>query len=91
MKLIEPFMDALMLDIEATAAEVRRAGLRPVSIYMGGGHAHHALGRSATQRSTVREFDLSALREYTVEAGRPDTISLDKLETLRATAWAGSA
>ena len=33
MKLIEPFMDALMLDIEATAAQLRRAGLRPVSLY----------------------------------------------------------
>ena len=30
------------------------------------------------------EFDLSALREYTVEAGRPDTITVEKLETLRA-------
>ena len=29
-------------------------------------------------------FDLSHLREYTVEAGRPDTITLDKLRTLRA-------
>ena len=31
-----------------------------------------------------REFDLSALREYTVEAGRPDTITAEKLRTLRA-------
>ena len=30
------------------------------------------------------EFDLSAVREYTVEAGRPDTISADKLSVLRA-------
>jgi len=86
MKLIEPFMDALMLDIEATAAEVRRAGLRPVSIYMGGG-TPTTLSAAQLERLCAkleREFDLSALREYTVEAGRPDTISLDKLETLRA-------
>ena len=85
MKLIEPFMDALMLDIEATAAEVRRAGLRPVSIYMGGG-TPTTLSAAQLERLCAkleREFDLSALREYTVEA-RPDTISLDKLETLRA-------
>ena len=31
-----------------------------------------------------REFDLGALREYTVEAGRPDTITEDKLRVLRA-------
>ena len=86
MKLIEPFMDALMLDIEATAAEVRRAGLRPVSIYMGGG-TPTTLSAAQLERLCAKlehEFDLSALREYTVEAGRPDTISLDKLETLRA-------
>ena len=32
----------------------------------------------------AERFDLSALREYTVEAGRPDTITDDKLRTLRA-------
>ena len=37
MKLMEPFLDALLLDIRATAAETRRAGLRPVALYMGGG------------------------------------------------------
>ena len=34
--------------------------------------------------STVREnFDLSALREYTVEAGRPDTVTQEKLECIK--------
>lgn len=28
-------------------------------------------------------FDLSALREYTVEAGRPDTVTADKLRTIK--------
>ena len=86
MKLIEPFMDALMLDIEATAAEVRRAGLRPVSIYMGGG-TPTTLSAAQLDRlcaALEREFDLSALREYTVEAGRPDTITAEKLRVLRA-------
>ena len=86
MKLMEPFLDALLLDIRATAAETRRAGLRPVALYMGGG-TPTTLSAAQLDRlcaALEREFDLSALREYTVEAGRPDTISLDKLETLRA-------
>ena len=86
MKLIEPFMDALMLDIEATAAQLRRAGLRPVSLYMGGG-TPTTLSAAQLDRlcgKLEREFDLSALREYTVEAGRPDTITAEKLRTLRA-------
>lgn len=86
MKLMEPFLDALLLDIRATAAETRRAGLRPVALYMGGG-TPTTLSAAQLDRLCAalgREFDLSALREYTVEAGRPDTITAEKLRVLRA-------
>ena len=86
MKLMEPFLDALLLDIRATAAETRRAGLRPVALYMGGG-TPTTLSPAQLERlcaALEREFDLSALREYTVEAGRPDTITAEKLRVLRA-------
>ena len=86
MKLMEPFLDALLLDIRATAAETRRAGLRPVALYMGGG-TPTTLSAAQLDRlcaALEREFDLSALREYPVEAGRPDTITAEKLRVLRA-------
>ncbi len=85
MKLIAPFMDALMQEIEATAAQVRALGLRPVSLYMGGGTPTTLNAAQLERLCTKLEqcFDLSALREYTVEAGRPDTISVDKLQVLR--------
>ena len=86
MKLMEPFLDALLLDIRATAAETRRAGLRPVALYIGGG-TPTTLSAAQLDRlcaALEREFDLSALREYTVEAGRPDTITAEKLRVLRA-------
>ena len=86
MKLMEPFLDALLLDIRATAAETRRAGLRPVALYMGGG-TPTTLSAAQLDRlcaALEREFDLSALREYTVEAGRPDTITAEKLRVLLA-------
>lgn len=86
MKLMEPFLDALLLDIRATAAETRRAGLRPVALYMGGG-TPTTLSAAQLDRlcaALEREFDLSALREHTVEAGRPDTITAEKLRVLRA-------
>ncbi|MBP3389124.1 MAG: coproporphyrinogen dehydrogenase HemZ, partial [Clostridia bacterium] len=35
-------------------------------------------------RAIEENFDLSHLREYTVEAGRPDTVTADKLRTLKA-------
>ena len=37
MKLIPPFLDALEKEIEATGKQVRSLGLRPVSLYFGGG------------------------------------------------------
>ena len=85
MKLIAPFHQALRREIAATAAQVKALGLRVVSVYMGGGTPTTL---SAAQLDELcawlaAEFDLSALREYTVEAGRPDTITEEKLRVLR--------
>ena len=86
MKLIAPFVDALEKEIDAVGAEVARLGLRPVAVYFGGGTPTTL---SAAQLDRVcagmeRRFDLSSVREFTVEAGRPDTITEEKLEVLRA-------
>ncbi len=86
MKLVTPFLEALLREIDATAETVERLGLRVVSIYMGGG-TPTTLSAEQLDRLCARlaaRFDLSALREYTVEAGRPDTITAEKLQTLRA-------
>ena len=86
MKLIAPFMEALYKELDAIAEQVRAQGLRVISIYFGGGTPTTL---SATQLDTLcsyieKKFELSALREYTVEAGRPDTITEEKLRVLRA-------
>ena len=85
MKLIEPFLDALEKEIAATAAQVRALGLRPVSLYMGGGTPTTLSAPQLERLCAVLEeqFDLSALMEYTVEAGRPDTITEEKLRVLQ--------
>ena len=85
MKLIPPFLEALEKEIAATAAQLRKLGLRPVSIYMGGGTPTTLSAQQLDRLCTVlsESFDLSALREYTVEAGRPDTITEEKLRVLR--------
>ena len=86
MKLIGPFFDALMQEIEATAEQVNTLGLEPVSLYFGGGTPTTL---SASQLDVLFDkletcFDLSRLRENTVEAGRPDTITEEKLRVLKA-------
>ena len=85
MKLIAPFHQALRKEIAATAAQVRALGLRVVSVYMGGGTPTTLSASQLDELCTwlAEEFDLSALREYTVEAGRPDTITEEKLRVLR--------
>ena len=86
MKLVPQFLDALWQDIAATGEAVRKAGLRPVALYMGGGTPTTLSAQQLDELCTRLEdnFDLTHLREYTVEAGRPDTITRDKLETLKA-------
>ena len=86
MGLIPPFLDALAQEIAATAEQVRALGLRVVSVYMGGGTPTTLSPAQLDRLCSLleREFDLSALREYTVEAGRPDTISVERLRVLRA-------
>ena len=86
MKLISPFMDALIKEVDAVAEAVNKLGLRVISIYMGGG-TPTTLNPEQLERLCSRleeKFDLSALREYTVEAGRPDTITEAKLRVLKA-------
>lgn len=85
-KLMEPYLDALMREIERTGKAVREAGCRPVSVYFGGG-TPTTLSPEQLERLCAgleAHFDLSALREYTVEAGRPDTITAEKLAVLKA-------
>ncbi len=85
MKQIPVFLEALEQELRAVAEQVRLAGLRVVSIYMGGGTpttlSAEQLDRLLKEIET--DFDLSALRECTVEAGRPDTITEAKLRILR--------
>ena len=85
MKLIAPFVEALHQEVRATAEQVRSLGLRVLSIYMGGGTPTTLSAEQLDGLCTLleQEFDLSALREYTVEAGRPDTITEAKLQALK--------
>lgn len=84
-KLIEPFLQALHREINATAEVVNRLGLRVISVYMGGGTPTTLSWEQldALCEKLASAFDLSAAREYTVEAGRPDTITEQKLAALR--------
>jgi len=84
--LIMPFLDALAQEIDATARVVCDLGLRVAAVYIGGGTPTTLSAAQLAQLTGMLSdaFDLSHLREYTVEAGRPDTVDLEKLAILRA-------
>ena len=83
-KLMEPYLQALLTEIRQTGKAVREAGQRPVALYFGGGTPTTLTAEQLEVlcASLEESFDLSALREYTVEAGRPDTITAEKLAVL---------
>ena len=82
--LVEPYLAALFREIAATGETVRRLGLRPAALYIGGGTPTTlSPGQLERLMGALREaFDLTNLREYTVEAGRPDTVTAEKLRVL---------
>ena len=82
--LVDPFVRALLNEIGAASKAVRDLGLRVVSVYFGGGTPTALPGPAleAVMRAVGDSFDLSGAREYTVEAGRPDTITEEKLGIL---------
>lgn len=84
-KLIEPYTKLLCEEIKRTAEIANKLGLRLETAYFGGGTPTTL---SAEQLDTVlgivnKSFDMSTCREFTVEAGRPDTIDIAKLFALK--------
>ena len=84
--LVEPYLDALCIEIAAAGQLVRDLGLNIRSFYMGGGTPATLTAPQMDRLLTKLEesFDFAGLAELTVEAGRPDTIDPEKLAVLRA-------
>lgn len=80
---VEPYLEALFKEIDYAGTCFPKK--KPVSIYIGGG-TPTTLTADQLRRllKKVKEtFDFSRLREWTVEAGRPDSITKDKLLVLK--------
>ena len=84
-KLIPQYVDLLCEELRDTAMLIDELGLHLETVYMGGG-TPTVLTPEQMDRvlSTARSsFDFSGVRELTVEAGRPDTITPEKLEVMK--------
>lgn len=83
--LLPQYVELLSREIRETGKIAKDIGVRLESIYIGGGTPTTL---SAEQLKLVigsiqENFDLSTCREFTVEAGRPDTITQEKLLVLK--------
>ncbi len=84
--LVEPYVAALEREILWAGEFLARRGLRVRSVYMGGGTPTTLSAPQLDRLLTAldRWLDRAPLVEFTVEAGRPDTITAEKLAVLRA-------
>lgn len=85
-KLIPEYVDRLCDEISYTANLLSDKGLKLDTIYFGGGTPTSLAANQLEKimKTISRNFDLSSLREYTVEAGRADTITREKLEVIKS-------
>ncbi|MEG0614687.1 MAG: coproporphyrinogen dehydrogenase HemZ, partial [Oscillospiraceae bacterium] len=84
-KLIPKYVETLCEEIKITAEIAEKLGLSIDTIYFGGGTptSIDAEFLAKIMEAVRKNFNLSTLREYTVEAGRPDTINAEKLGVIR--------
>ena len=84
LKLIDDYFELLLKELDIYATIVKRFSLKVDTVYIGGG-TPTTLSASQLDRliDKLGEFDIADIREFTAEAGRPDTITEDKLRALK--------
>ncbi len=82
LSLIPEYLQKLKLDIKSNFELIEKLGLRVRTVYIGGGTP--TILDEAQLRDLLRfiaeQTDVQALDEFTLEAGRPDTITLEKFK-----------
>ncbi len=84
-KLIPQYVDLLCKELNIPQKLQKACNLRLETVYMGGGTPTTLNAQQLGQIiDTVNQnFDMNTCREFTVEAGRPDTITADKLQAMK--------
>ncbi len=84
--IIPDYVDLLCKELKITSQIAKENNLKLETVYMGGGTPTSLTAAQLDRVLTcVREcFDMSSVREFTVEAGRPDTITADKLMAIKS-------
>jgi len=81
LSMMDEYLDALLSDLDGTFRTIKELGLKVTTIYIGGG-TPTTLSISQMKslfKKISDNLDVDALDEFTLEAGRPDTITEEKL------------
>ena len=83
--LVAPYVDCLCKELAATRAAADAAHLSIKTLYIGGGTPTSVNAQQLRQLmgTMAEQFDLPALEEFTVEAGRPDCTDEEKLRIIK--------
>ena len=85
LSMIDEYLDAMLMDLDSTLKTINKLGLRLTTIYIGGG-TPTTLNPAQMERlmSKIDEYvNTDELLEFTLEAGRPDTITEEKLQVAK--------
>lgn len=83
-KEVDSYLDALFKEIHRVSEMIK--GYQLTTVYMGGGTPTSLDAGQMDRLLTTLEkyFDLNPIREFTIEAGRPDSLDMDKLRVIKA-------
>lgn len=86
LSMIDDYLDALLDEIDETFEAINSIGLKVNTVYIGGGTPTTLdpiqLRKLLTKIS--EKVDVGSLLEFTLEAGRPDTITKEKLDVAKS-------
>lgn len=88
---IDAYIDALCCELEETAGKMKERAVEPTSVYIGGGtptslsaeQLDRLLDHADEQFRISQGLKEGRILEYTIEAGRPDSITAEKLEVIK--------
>ena len=84
--LVEPYIEALIQEIRESARLMNERGMKLRAAYMGGGTPTALTAPQLDRVLSAAQECFPGARDWTVEAGRPDTIDRDKLKVMNENA-----
>ncbi len=84
-RILPQYVSLLCEELRLLADMLKSTGKRLLTVYMGGGTPTtlSAQQMDLVIKTVFDSFDMSSVLEFTVEAGRPDTVTPEKLEVLK--------